>query len=607
MTPATQDLKGDSTVLGRLRYTNLAVWFATALVSVALAAAPARSQELVGTVRDSVTRAPVRGAVVMLLDAGRTPLAQVLTTASGTFRLRRLPATTLRVIRIGYSPVEFPMDRLPTGTIDIAMIALGNRLPVVSVRTSPVCPERRDSREALALWSAATDGLYALVAATDSNAPPGTVTQLLYDKLLDDDGRRVVRQTVQIVRTGNVAPIRADRSPEDFVRDGYVERNTNSTTYYAPDPATLLDTTFAATHCLSLRNDRAHPGQVGVVFSPARGRETIPDIAGVLWMDRSPLALRSLEFEYRGVDRLEMDVRTGGQLDFETLSNGVPIIRAWHVRSPRLAWMDAIRRVRGQEPVRERVPLIVSRHETGGLIAVGRLADGTAWATPLAHVAGRVMNSRTGEPVPYATVTLDSTDYRTTTDGSGQFSFEGVLPGPYVARVADSLTIFRRRIDEEGRIVLDTAVLQVVARTATTRVSASVGHTESLELSLPWRAPVGSCYGYNDSEPRFVVTGHVLTPDSIPLGNAKVSFEWADTTRASIAGVNIVTRTESDGLFQVCGVPGDRTLQAIVSQGGIDYVGTSSVPLIDYDENGQRRQGNLRKITILVSPVGRRD
>jgi hypothetical protein len=574
-----------------------------------LAAAPAQAQDLVGTVRDSVTRAPVRGAVVMLLDAGRTPVAQVLTSASGTFRLRRLPATTFRVIRIGYSPVEFPMDRLSAGAIDIAMIALGNRLPVISVRTSPVCPERRDSREALALWSAATDGLYALVAATDSSGQPGTVTQLLYDKLLDDNGRRVVRQSVQIVQTGNVAPIRADRSPEDFVRDGYVERNSNSTTYYAPDPATLLDTTFAATHCLSLRNDqRGHPGQVGVTFTPARGREQIPDIAGVLWMDRSPLALRSLEFEYRGVDQLEMDVRTGGQLNFETLTNGVPIIRSWHVRSPRLAWMDAVRRVRGLEPVRERVPMIVSRHETGGLIAVGRLADGTAWSAPLAHVAGRVMNSRTGEPVPHATVTLDSTDYRTTTDSAGQFLFEGVLPGPYVARVADSLTIFRRRIDDMGSIVLDTAVLQFVARTSTTDVTASIGHTESLELSLPWRAPVGSCYGYNDREPRFVVTGHVLTPDSIPLGLAKLYFRWADTTRQSVSGTAIYTRSEPDGLFQTCGIPGGRDIQTEVSaRDGFRYLGTASVPLVDYDANGRRRDSNLRKITIVVSPTGRRD
>jgi hypothetical protein len=252
--------------------------------------------------------------------------------------------------------------------------------------------------------------------------------------------------------------------------------------------------------------------------------------------------------------------------------------------------------------------MIVSRHETGGLIAVGRLADGTAWSAPLAHVAGRVMNSRTGEPVPHATVTLDSTDYRTTTDSAGQFLFEGVLPGPYVARVADSLTIFRRRIDDMGSIVLDTAVLQFVARTSTTDVTASIGHTESLELSLPWRAPVGSCYGYNDREPRFVVTGHVLTPDSIPLGLAKLYFRWADTTRQSVSGTAIYTRSEPDGLFQTCGIPGGRDIQTEVSaRDGFRYLGTASVPLVDYDANGRRRDSNLRKITIVVSPTGRRD
>lgn len=53
------------------------------------------------------------------------------------------------------------------------------------------------------------------------------------------------------------------------------------------------------------------------------------------------MALRSLTFEYQGVDRAITEVRAGGRLDFETMSNGVPIIRSWSVRSPKLGYRPA--------------------------------------------------------------------------------------------------------------------------------------------------------------------------------------------------------------------------------------------------------------------------
>ena len=85
--------------------------------------------------------------------------------------------------------------------------------------------------------------------------------------MLGIDGRRLVRQSTQRVVTGNTAPIRADRDPEDFVEEGYVVQRGEVMTYHGPDPEVLLDSSFAATHCLSIRRDeRGHPGEVGVVF-----------------------------------------------------------------------------------------------------------------------------------------------------------------------------------------------------------------------------------------------------------------------------------------------------------------------------------------------------
>lgn len=575
-------------------------------IAVALTAATAQAQDYTGTVRDSVTGAPVAGAVVMLLDARNEPVARTLTTAAGAFRLRRATATTLRVIRIGYSPFESPVDRLTPGPIAIGLVALGNRLPVVAVETNPVCPERRDSRDALALWSAATDGLYALTVAADSTVEPGTVNQLLFNRRLSDNGRDVLEQKVRIARTGNAAPIRAGRTAADFAENGYVERTATSTVYYAPDPEVLLDSTFATTHCLSLReNDRGHPGEIGVAFTPARGRGAIPDIEGVLWMNRNPLELKSLEFEYRGVDRAIMETNAGGRLDFETLANGMPVIRYWHVRSPQVAYQRVANRQAGAPQLQTEVPMVTARYETGGMIASGMLADGTAWSVPLATLAGRVLNSRTREPVNRAKVSLDSTDYRTRSDEQGQFSFEGVLPGTYVLRVVDSLQVFRMKPDPVLGFVADTGVLQDVWRTAAVEVTARLGHVDPVDLQLPWREPVGGCYRYRAEQPRFVVTGFVVRRDSTAVPDAQVRITWSDIERGgSVTETNIETRTASDGLFQMCGIPARRQLQAtVLARDGRVYHGATSVAEVEFDSGNRRKTGNTRRIRLVVDPV----
>ena len=587
----------------RLRDSTTTIMFSLVIAGLLTFAEPAPAQELTGTVRDSATGAPIRGAVVMLLDANRESVVRMLTSSSGSFRLPHRDAATLRVIRIGFLPYEISLARIVGGSeLTIIMTRFGSRLPPVAVNTSAVCPRRNDQAEALAHWSAATDGLYALLVAADSSAQPGTVTQLLFDKLLDTGGRRVVRQKVQIVRTGIAVPIRADRSPGEFVRVGYVQRTADRSTYYGPDPAVLLDSSFAATHCLSMRVDRrGHPDEVGVAFTPARGRDSISDIAGVLWMDRSPLALKSLEFEYRNVDPIVIDARSGGRLDFETLANGVPVIRYWHVRSPRLAYRP-VRQIRGLPALRTGIPMILARHETGGLIASGILADGTAWSAPLATLAGRVMNSHTGEPVPNARVALDSTDYATSSDSAGQFAFEGVLPGPYVARVRDSVAILEPIPDSTGALRSDSLVQQVVTRIATLQVDAGLGSVTPFDVALPWRAPVGGCAGIQESEPRFIMMGSVVTPDSVALATAKVRMAWADTARGTTAETIIDAMTDAGGRFVICGIPAGRKLAArVMLPGGAMYHGWSSVTAVDYDELGRMRNSRLRKVTLIVA------
>lgn len=103
-------------------------------------------------------------------------------------------------------------------------------------------------------------------------------------------------------------------------------------------------------------------------------------------------------------------------------------------------------------------------------------------------------------------------------------------------------------------------------------------------------------------EPRFTVVGSVLQLDSLPLANARIRLVWADTTSQGTAETAIDAETDDHGTFLVCGVVGGRAMHAVVtSTSGMTYTGRSSVPLVDYDELGRKRDSNLRKITIVVN------
>jgi hypothetical protein len=559
------------------------------------------AQDAQGTVRDAVTDVPVSGAVVILTGANRQHLVRTITSSSGTFRLRHGSASAIRVMRIGYTPHEQTIDS-SGGPLTIALIPLGRNLRPVAVNTQPVCPARVDQREALAIWSSATDGMLAMVVASTESSQSGTVKQLLYNRLFSSNGRSVTRQSVQRVITENASPIRADRDPDEFVETGYVVRRGYVTTYYGPDPEVLLDSTFAATHCLSIQTDpRAHPGEVGVAFRPTLNRDTVPDIAGVLWLTRSPMAIRSLTFAYRGVDEAIIDARAGGRLDFETLSNGVPVIRSWFVRSPKLGYQPTGRYVDGRLRVEGERARILELYETGGMITGGQLADGTVLTASLATLGGRVLNARTDEPVPGARVTIDSTDYVAVADRLGQFAVEDVLPGPYTLRVRDSTVIVEGRLEPTQETLADTRVQQVVFRIATATVEARIGQVAPLDVRLPWRSRVAGCGTGEEVEQRYFVVGDIRSTRSEPVPNARIRLAWADTSRGTTVETLVDAVSDAGGRFFMCGIPAEIPLVTrVITSSGSEHRGATKVTRVDYDEQGKRRTGTLRAIKLVI-------
>lgn len=610
--------------------------FGLGLLAATLGVAPGvQAQVLTGVVRDGATGQGVAAAVVTGLGEGPRVERRVLSASSGAFRLPIDGVTHLRVVRIGYRPWEISLARLAGDTVTVELIPVGRLLDAVVVNTSAVCPARRDQREALALWATGQDGLLALVVASASESETGELTQILFDRRLESDGRGIYQQSTRRVRTGNMAPIRAGRDAETLARSGYVERKAASTVYYAPDPTTLLDETFAETHCLSIRTDpRGHPEQTGIAFTPIAGRDTIPDIAGVLWLSRAPVELRSLDFEYVGVDSVVRATRAGGRIDFETLSNGIPIIRSWHVRSPRLVYLPAGTLSRGRMQAGRPIASVSSLHETGALIASGTLPDGTAWSVPLASIAGRVVNARTGDAVAGARVVLDSTDHVTRSDLEGRFTFEGLLPGPYVVRVTDSVAVPGQRpparsaadpsmadtsaaktrgTDGSATGSLPFAIPEIVARTRTLHVEARLGDVRQVEVRLPWRDALGACHAPAGPRRRFVLVGTVVTPDGAPLAQAAVRLAWSDSARADSSASRggpatvIDARTDAEGRFVVCGAPAEEPVGAqVVDIAGTRFEGSVRVPMnAPRDAIGQVYRGPVRFVTLTVARAKR--
>lgn len=463
------------------------------------------------------------------------------------------------------------------------------------------CLARSDQRAALALWSQASEALRTTVNSWSRNTDNGEVVQLLYDRNLGTNGRRIVRQSTRRVQSASTKPLRAERTPREFVTTGYVVGSGDTTSYFGPNPEVLADSSFAATHCLSIRQER---GEIGVAFEPARDRSAVPDIAGVLWLSREPLALRSLTFEYRGVDRDVIVTRAGGRLEFESLTNGVTIIRAWHIRSPRVVHPRALQRVNGRTAFLDE-PSITEVHEIGGVIVSGRLSDGTVVSTPpLASLGGTVRHSQRDEIVTSATVTLDSSDQRVTTDSAGRFLFQALLPGPYTVRVADSMAIMATNPDRYA--AQRNNVQQVVSRIRTFPIEARVGRVPSAELRIPWRSPVNGCGPTPSTErPRFVMLGTLQATDSSSMASARVRLSWVDSTGSSALETRIEAVADAGGEVLMCGVPAGHELTvSAVSAQGAEFQGRARVTSVGYDANNRLLTGNLRLVSLNVAPTG---
>jgi hypothetical protein len=501
-------------------------------------------------VRDSITDTPVGGAVVWLSDSAGAPLARTIVDASGSFNLLRTrEATRLHVVRIGYRPHDVPMPSTATAVV-IRLEAIPAFLAAVEASDRRMCPGDRNSVKGFELWEQARAALLASVVSRETHPP--RIRLIAFSRTRDPVFNKVKHEETNTKEMLVDRSYVAARPAWAFAYQGYMrEEGVGDRIFYAPDNETLLDPSFAGTHCLQMaRNDRHHPDQVGIAFEPTDDpeRDTLVDVSGVLWLDRKTPALRSLEFRYTN---LEPEAReSGGEIFFRNMPNGASMIERWVIHTALLA-VEV--NPRDNFPRRAPLPRSLRRNahkigisEVGGEVASVQWKDGSLWHGRLPHVTG-LLTDTAGAPVPGARVWMVKTSDTVTTNEAGRFELPYVLPGVYAVLATDSA------LAPSG-----------MSRTSHYWLYLDRDHDADIRLLFHPRSVILEqlCQGQPYAAGTGVVIGQVVGFGGLPLPNAKIEvWRRIKAQKVELFHQEPGGTAGEDGRFVICGTPLDQVLR----------------------------------------------
>jgi hypothetical protein len=482
------------------------------------------AQELRGTVVDSASRAPVAGAVILLLDAGGRQIARNITNEHGAYRIALHPSMVrVRFLRIGFRPRELSIPPLIEGMaqLDVRLATLPQFLQPVVVVDQPNCPRQAGRDLAFALWEQARAGLLATVVSRESS--PAAMSRIVYRRHMLDNTDRIGSQLVQRDTATSSRGFSASHSSSAFLEEGFiVPAGSGVLQYYGPDADVLLDEAFTNGYCLSIaKRDPKRPLEIGLRFSPARRRKGRVDIDGALWIDTTARALRTIEFDYLGLEQAADLFRPGGYISFREMPSGIVVVDKWWLR------MTGARIDTAQAPTRH----VLRLTEAGGEIAHARWPDSTGFDAPLGTLDVTTVNRR-GTAMSGVRIALDSTDYEGVSDSTGALTITDLLPGPYTASIVDST------LDAIG-LRLETKLSFVAARDSTVRAKILVrSATDSIQ---------NACDATGGRNPgSFLVVARIVSDDDKPVNGAQWEIRDARGTKL------LNGQTGSDGLFAYC-------------------------------------------------------
>jgi len=513
------------------RFARISVAVALLIVAVGRSIA---AQSFRGAVRDSASRQPIAGAVVMLLDSSGAVLRRNITDERGQYRITfSAGARMLRFIRIGLQPRELRVPPSPdfNAPFDVDMLPVSTMLSSIRVEDRSECPRRKDDIAALGLWEQARAGLLATVVAREAN--PASMNLLFFQRRLEGFSNRIAAFTVDL-RTAEHSnnSFNASFSAKTFINSGFAIDTGGTQLVFGPDADVLLDETFARAYCFRLAEpSRARPRQVGLAFAPARTLQKRVDIDGTLWVDTAARALTDIEFRYVGLPNYTVAFKPGGRIAFRQMPNGIVLIDQWQLRTV----------ISGQAKILSSGDVVtrndLSPLEFGGELASASWAGGVTWHASLGKLRIHTVTN-SGKPVANAVIGLRDTHYRGTSDANGDTEIADLIPGPYSVLVTDP------RVAELG-IAMPTQVTFTAARDSTFEATITPRTAEEYVMSRCVEA-----HQWTAGESMFIL-GRIVTSSGAPVLDARVSYA---TKKGSVdwIGLRDYYSTGSDGTFQEC-------------------------------------------------------
>jgi hypothetical protein len=490
-----------------------AIWLAIQVVMPHVSIA----QNIRGTVVDSLSGRPLEDFAAELLDARGTTVGTSWPRDGGHFAIQAPGpgAFQVRVRRLGYrktTTAAFSIGAGEAREIRIVMPRVASALAGIRVNESQRCEAiSADGAGSVAtVWEAARNA-FQLVALTGARED---LTVKVHDHSRDvTSGRDSAWNEKNIEREGRSTNPYVSPSADSIATFGYVRRIGRSIWYYAPDASILLSDAFLRAHCFHLQRSVLDDGTlIGVAFAPLRSR-LVPDIKGVVWLDRATSELRFLDFAYTSLPPAARSTEFGGHVEFQRIPGGAWLIHAWSVRAP-IIDVVATQRVTGggfgaqgvTRTVRVIDSVLTGIHEEGGEVLVARSAAGDLiWASEFGSIEGRIVDSTTRQPVSDATIELSGSPRHARSDADGRFRIDSILPGEYtlMAQVASIGTpqLIRsaqvRVAKEPARLEVMIPVSQTAAETflkrreEQVRMCNEIRQSREREIAAASQVPIG--------------------------------------------------------------------------------------------------------------------
>ena len=511
-----------------------------------------QAQDIRGVVRDNASTGVITGAIVIVMDSGRIMITRSLTNARGEYDLPRAPeARILRVLRLGFRPIELPIPASagPTLRLDVNMTAVPLTLEVVRTVAAAPCQKRKDAQAALSLLEQARTGLLATIVTRESK--PATLTRLEVIRKRNFETDNIMSMRVTMDSAYSTNSYGAALSAQAFVDHGFATDSVGMLTTYGPDAEVLLDEAFANGYCFRIMDAQSdRKNQIGLGFLAAEHKRGRIEIDGALWIDTTAKALVDIEFLYRGFARMFDQGKPGGHIEFRTMINGAVLIDRWALRVPsRESRQDAPPGRPGSVSLRA-ADLVVQ--ETGGELARARWADGTTWRASLGTARMHLVTEH-GQPDTGRVVRLDSTTYTARSDSLGNLEMQELVPGPYSVSLVDG------RLEQIGvRIPTDRTFFMMRDSVFTFPVATRTVVEYTRDLCVADRMVIGSS----------MILGRVLNTDNTPANRVDITIDKFELGRATTR-IAEDGHTGSTGLFHWCAlVPGSDILITTSREGG---------------------------------------